>query len=138
MAWVYSIYSGRCLRQELITKFGELELELRCLDACCTSCDIEHRRDFNAKEAFALLLQAIVDLCQLKTNPNGIKEELLIGWLRGSKKDTFSLPEVEELMERTITYSGGMKQFGVVSSIGSGREYFGRPLTLSLWKLNLI
>ena len=116
--WVYSIYSGRCLRQELITKFGELELELRCLDACCTSCDIEHRRDFNAKEAFALLLQAIVDLCQLKTNPNGIKEELLIGWLRGSKKDTFSLPEVEELMERTSTYSGGMKQFGVVSSIG--------------------
>ena len=60
--WVYSICSRRCLRQELITNFGKGELELRCLNECCTSCDIENSRDFNTKEACGLLLQVIVNL----------------------------------------------------------------------------
>ena len=59
--WIYSMYSGRCLRDVLIIKFGEGELELQCKDTCCSSCDIKRKRDFNAKQAITLLIQAIID-----------------------------------------------------------------------------
>ena len=54
--WVYSIYCWRCMREEIISKFGEGQLELQCVDECCSSCDIKDKRDFNAKEAIRLLL----------------------------------------------------------------------------------
>jgi len=76
----------------------------------------QRRRDFNVKQAFSLLIQAIVDLGQPQTCKEGVKEEVLIGWLRGSRKDTFSLPDVQNLMEKTETYSAGTKQFGNRSS----------------------
>lgn len=60
--WVYSIYCGQCMREEIISKFGEGQLELQCVDECCSSCDIKDKRDFNAKEAIRLLLQAVLDL----------------------------------------------------------------------------
>jgi hypothetical protein len=50
-------------------------------------------------------MQAILDLGQLQTYNEGIEEDVVIGWLRGSKKDTFSLPELQKLMENTRTYS---------------------------------
>ena len=50
--------------------------------------------------------------------PEWHKRRTQIGWLWGSKKDTFWLPEVQDPLERTNTYSSGMKQFGVVSSTG--------------------
>ena len=59
--WIYSMYSGRCLRDVLISKFGEGELELQCKGACCSSCDIKRKRDFNAKQGITLLKQAIFD-----------------------------------------------------------------------------
>ncbi|CAB4013002.1 Hypothetical predicted protein, partial [Paramuricea clavata] len=55
-------------------------------------------------------MQAILDLGQLQTYKEGIKEDVVIGWLRGSKRDTFSLPELQKLMENTRTYSAGSKQ----------------------------
>ena len=50
------------MREEIINKFGEGQLELQCVDECCSSCDIKDKRDFNAKEAIRLLLQAVLDL----------------------------------------------------------------------------
>jgi hypothetical protein len=85
-------------------------LELQCIDECCSSCDIKDKRDFNATQAISLFMQAILDLGQLQTYNEGIKEDVVIGWLRGSKKDTFSLPELQKLMENTRTYSAGSKQ----------------------------
>ena len=84
---------------------------MQCVDACCSSCDIKDKRDFNSKEAVKLLIQAVLDLGQLQTYKEGVKEEVLIGWLRGSKKDTFSLPEMQKIMEQTQTYSAGTKTF---------------------------
>ena len=74
------------------------------------------KRDFNAKHAFSLLIQAVTDLGQVQAYKEGVKEEVLIGWLRGSKKDTFSLPEIQKIMERTQTYSAGSTNFGIKSS----------------------
>ena len=68
---------------------------MQCIDACCSSCDIKDKRDFNSKEAVKLLIQAVLDLGQLQTYKEGVKEEVLIGWLRGSKKDTFSARNAE-------------------------------------------
>jgi hypothetical protein len=50
------------------------------------------------KETSTLYKQSAF-LC--KTYNEGIKEDVVIGWLRGSKKDTFSLPELQKLMENT-------------------------------------
>ena len=66
--WVYSIYCRRCMREEIISKFGEGQLELQCVDECCSSCDIKDKRDFNAKEAIRLLLQAVLDLGLIQAN----------------------------------------------------------------------
>ena len=74
------------MREEIISKFGEGQLELQCVDACCSSCDIKDKRDFNSK--VKLLIQAVLDIGQVQTYKDGVKEEVLIGWLRGSKKDT--------------------------------------------------
>ena len=98
--------------------FGEGQLELQCIDECCSSCDIKDKRDFNAKKAISLLIQAILDLGQVQTYKEGVKEEVLIGWLRGSRKDTFSLPEIQRVMEQTQTYSAGVKNFADKSSQG--------------------
>lgn len=92
--------------------------ELQCVDECCSSCDIKDKRDFNAKEAIRLLILAVLDLGQTQTYEEGVKEEVLIGWLRGSKKDTFSLPEMQKIMELTQTYSVGTKTFKDRSSQG--------------------
>ena len=59
--WVYSIYCGRYMREEIITKFGEGQLDLQCVDECCSSCDIKEERDLNAKQAISLLIQAVLD-----------------------------------------------------------------------------
>ena len=48
----------------------------------------------------------------------GVKEEVLIGWLRGSKKDAFSLPVIQKIMEQTQTYSAGTQNLGPKSSNG--------------------
>ena len=37
--WVYSIYSRRCLEQNIISKTEEGVLELQCIDEWCSSCD---------------------------------------------------------------------------------------------------
>lgn len=116
--WVYSIYCGRCMREEIISKFEEGQLELQCVDECCSSCHIKDKRDFNANEAIRLLILAVLDLGQTQTYEEGVKEEVLIGWLRGSKKDTFSLPEMQKIMELTQTYSVGTKTFKDRSSQG--------------------
>ena len=97
-------------------KFGEASLDLQCLNECCTSCDNKSKRDFNARQALILLMQAILDLGQLKTYKEGLKEEVLIGWLRGSKKDTYLVPDVQVLMEKTQSYSSGTELVGVKCS----------------------
>ena len=102
--WVYPRYCGQCMREEIISKFGEGQLELQCVDACCSSCDLKDKRDFSSKEAVKLVIQAVLDLGQLQTYKERVKEEVLIGWLRGSKKDTsFSLPKMQKIMEKTQT-----------------------------------
>ena len=37
------------MREEIIRKFGEGQLDLQSVDECCSSCDIKDKRDFNAK-----------------------------------------------------------------------------------------
>ena len=114
--WIYSMYSGRCLRDVLISKFGEGELELQCKDACCSSCDIKRKRDFNAKQAITLLIQAIIDFGKLIKYQNGVREEELIAWLRGSKRDKFSTPEMQMVMEKSRSYSAGSQLAGLKCS----------------------
>ena len=77
----------------MIINFGEGQLELHCTDECCSSCDMRDKRDYNAKEVIRLLIQAILDLGQVQAYKEGIKEEVIVGWLRGSRKVLFSLPE---------------------------------------------
>ena len=110
------MYSGRCLRDVLISKFGEGELELQCKDACCSSCDIKRKRDFNAKQAITLLIQAIIDFGKLIKYQNGVREEELIAWLRGSKRDKFSTPEMQMVMEKSRSYSAGSQLAGLKCS----------------------
>ena len=121
--WVYSIYCKRRMREEIISKFGEGHLELQCVDECCSSCDIKDKRDFNVKEAIRLLIQAVLDLRQMQTYEEGVKEEVLIGWLRGSKKDTFSLPEMQKIMELMQTYSVGTKTLKIELLKGGGQGF---------------
>lgn len=123
------------MREEIISKFGEGQLELQCVDECCSSCDIKDKRDFNAKEVMRLLLQAVLDLGQIQTYKEGVKEEVLIGLLRGSKKDTFSLPKV---MEETQTYSAGMKTFEDRSSQGWWSRVLRQAITVDSHKYNII
>ena len=130
--WVYSIYCGRCMREEIISKSGERQLELQCVDECCSSCDIKDKRDFNAKEAKRLLLQAVLDLGLIQAYKEGVKEKVLIGWLRGSKKDTFSLPEMQKIMEETQTYSAGTKTFEGRSSQGWWSRVLRQAINLQL------
>ncbi|PFX32199.1 ATP-dependent DNA helicase RecQ [Stylophora pistillata] len=126
--WIYSLYSGRCLRDVLISKFGEGELELQCNDACCSSCDIKAKRDFNAKQAISLLVQAISDFEQLQNYKNGVKEEELIAWLRGSKRDKFSTPALQKLLDSSHTYSAGLELNGQKCSI----DWWSRVLRQSI------
>ena len=49
------------MREEMNKKFDEGPLELQCVDECCSSCDIKDKRDFNAKQAISLLIQAVLD-----------------------------------------------------------------------------
>ena len=84
------------MREEIIRKFGEGQLDLQCVDECCSSCDIKEERDLNAKQAISLLIEAVLDLGQMQAYKEGVKEEVLIGWLRGSKKHAFSLPVIKK------------------------------------------
>lgn len=115
--WIYNIYSGRCLRQELIGIFGEDELDIQCIDECCSSCDQKANKNYNAKEAISRMVQAILDLGKVQSFEDGVKEGILIDWLRGSNKDVFSLPEVQEAMEKTSTYGCGVKCDGEKCSV---------------------
>ena len=69
------------MREEIIRKFGEGQLDLKSVDECCSSCYIKDKRDFNAKQAISLLIKAVLDLGQMQAYKEGVKEEVLIGWL---------------------------------------------------------
>ena len=53
------------------------------------------------------ILQAMYEMGnnqQVWRRPAGLALCRLIGWLRGSKKDTFSLPEMQKIIKQTATF----------------------------------
>ena len=64
--WVYSIYSGGCLRWEIISKFGEGELELQCTDGCCSSCGIKDEETSTLSKLSAFLYRPLLTLVNHK------------------------------------------------------------------------
>lgn len=111
--WVYAVYTGDCLRQEMANTCGEQDIEVSSKDQCCTSCDLNKPLDFNVKRPFSLILQAVEDLRKVSIFKDGIKEAVLIDWLRGSTKDVFCFNLVLEVIDETQTYGAGSRYLDV-------------------------
>ena len=51
-------------------------------EECCSSCDIEQEKDFNAREPAKLLLTAIKELQEIFSSSEEINEDYLVSWLQ--------------------------------------------------------
>lgn len=105
--WIYGLKAGFCLRRCLLENFEDADIiEQSTSGECCCSCDIEDEKNFDLKETASLLLTA---LKELKSIPQvkDINEDKLISWLRGSKRDWLSAPEIQKYIDSSETYGKG-------------------------------
>ena len=107
--WVYSLYAGRCLREDLLRHFGE---DLDSTEAtnkrdCCSSCDAELRMDFDIAPLARLLCKAIEELKEHSKFKNGVSELKLISWVRGSKQDWTAEDEIQIIIDKSETFAKG-------------------------------
>jgi hypothetical protein len=85
------VYNRVCLRESLLRSYEDTTVILDQTEGeCCSSCDIDQEKDFNAKDQAILLLTAIKELEEIFSSSEGINEDNLVSWLLGAKRDWIS------------------------------------------------
>ena len=106
--WIYGVYNRTCLRETLLRSYEETTVILDQTEGeCCSSCDIEQEKDFNAKDLAILLLTAIKELEEIFCTSDGVSEDNLVSWLLGSKRDWISKPEIQSAIDKSSTFRKG-------------------------------
>lgn len=107
--WIYGLKAGSCLRGCLLENFEDAEvIEQSRSGECCCSCDVEVEINFNLQNTALLILKALKELITIP-QVNDVNEDKLISWLRGSKRDWLSSPEIQKFIDSSETY--GQEQF---------------------------
>ncbi len=102
--WIYGLKAGSCLRRCLLENFEDADvIEQSGSGECCCSCDIEEERTFDLKETASLLLKALKELMTIP-QVKDVNEDKLISWLRGSKRDWLSAPDIQKYIDSSETY----------------------------------
>ena len=61
--WIYSTYTGDCLRTELLKYYNEEPVSVNIDPAeCCLCCELNTKKDFDVQAALSLLLKSITEL----------------------------------------------------------------------------
>ena len=106
--WIYGVYNRTCLRETLLRFYQETTVILDQTEGeCCSSCDIEHPKDFNAKDVAILILTAIKELEEIFCTSDGVNEDNLVSWLLGAKRDWISKPEIQSAIDKSSTFRKG-------------------------------
>ena len=106
--WIYGVYNRTCLRETLRRSYEDTTVILDQTEGeCCSSCDIEKEKDFNAREPAILLLTAIKDLQEILSSNEGVNEDNLVSWLVGAKRDWISKPEIQTAIDKSSTFGKG-------------------------------
>ena len=120
--WIYGIYNRTCLRETLRRSYEDTTVILDQTEGeCCSSCDIEQEKDFNAREPAILLLTAIKDLQEILSSNEGVNEDNLVSWLVGAKRDWISKPEIQTAIDKSSTFGKG-------EQLGNNRSWWSRHL----------
>ena len=120
--WIYGVYNRTCLRETLRRSYEDTTVIVDQTEGeCCSSCDIEHEKDFNAREPAILLLTAIKDLQEIVSSNEGVNEDNLVSWLVGAKRDWISKPEIQTAIDKSSTFGKG-------EQLGNNRLWWSRHL----------
>jgi len=119
--WMYSTYTGDCLRTELLKYYNEepVSVNIDRVD-CCLCCELNTKKDFDVLAALSLLLKSITELeSVLEKGKDGISETKLISWMRGAKQDWLAADSIQSKIEESSTYCKGNEIQGHVRSKGA-------------------
>ena len=93
--WVYGLKAGSCLRKCLLEKFENVDVMKQAPNGdCCSSCDISDERSFDVKQTAKLLLTALDELSKIPSIKD-VNEDKVLSWLRGSRRNWLSTPEIQ-------------------------------------------
>lgn len=114
--WVYSIYTGDCLREGVLKYYEEDVIRTNvAAEDCCLSCELGLRKDFDIQKALSLLLKSTKELeAVLKKEKIGVSETKIISWLRGAKQDWLADQSIQDAIDESSTYSKGNEIDGKV------------------------
>ena len=78
--WIYSVYTGDCLRKEILKYYNEYNARTRLsAEDCCLCCESAIPKDFDIQKQLLLLLNAVAELeGAIQKNNIGIAENKLI------------------------------------------------------------
>ena len=111
--WLYGVQAGTCLRKNLLECFESTDIfEQPPSGECCSSCDNSAERDFNCRKSAGILLKALEEVTNLPTIKSGVSEDKVISWLRGSKRDWITAPDIQKYLDSSETYSKGSQLDG--------------------------
>lgn len=106
--WIYGVYNRTCLRETLLRSFEDKTVILDQPEGeCCSSCDIQQEKDFNAREPAELLLTAIKELQEVLSSNKGVNEDNLVSWLLGAKRDWILKPDIQTAIDKSSTFGKG-------------------------------
>lgn len=103
--WIYGVYNRTCLRDTLLRFYQETTVILDQTEGeCCSSCDIEQEKDFNAKDVAILQLTAIKELEEIFCTSDGVNEDNLVSRPLGAKRDWICKPEIQSATDKSSTF----------------------------------
>ena len=115
--WIYGVYNRTCLRETLLRSFEDKTVILDQPEGeCCSSCDIQQEKDFNAREPAELLLTAIKELQEVLSSNKGVNEDNLVSWLLGAKRDWILKPDIQTAIDKSSTFGKGETHSQLTSS----------------------